>query len=87
MSTPETTEPVTPPSSWEAFPGVDPRWSRTVEAPSHAACEPVPGTTRRWHLLDNQAGWDQPRLQRAIDSDRTLPPGTLALASFSSSSL
>ncbi|MDY6812409.1 MAG: L,D-transpeptidase family protein [Pseudomonadota bacterium] len=23
------------------------------------------------HLLDNQAGWDQPRLQRAIDSDRT----------------
>lgn len=55
MSIPETTEPVTPPSSWEAFPGVDPRWSRTVEAPSHAACEPVPGTTRRWHLLDNQA--------------------------------
>lgn len=39
----------------EGFPGLDPRWSRTVRVASNAACEPRPGTERTWHLLDNLA--------------------------------
>ncbi|MDO4254396.1 MAG: alpha/beta fold hydrolase [Kocuria sp.] len=37
------------------LPGIDPRWSSTVEVASNAACEPVRGRVRRWHVLDNQA--------------------------------
>ena len=36
----------------EAWPGVRPGWSRTLEVPSTAACD-RPGTVHRWHLLDN----------------------------------
>ncbi|MFF5790487.1 alpha/beta fold hydrolase [Paeniglutamicibacter sp. NPDC012692] len=36
----------------EAFPGVDPAWSRRVRVPSTSAAD-APGTEHDWHLLDN----------------------------------
>jgi acyl-CoA synthetase (AMP-forming)/AMP-acid ligase II/pimeloyl-ACP methyl ester carboxylesterase len=36
------------------WPGVDPEWSREIAVPSTSAAD-VPGTVRRWHLLDNGA--------------------------------
>ncbi|MGO4492828.1 alpha/beta fold hydrolase, partial [Arthrobacter sp. 2YAF22_2] len=36
------------------WPGVDPEWSREIDVPSSSAAD-EPGTTRRWHLLDNGA--------------------------------
>ncbi|MCP2046727.1 UNVERIFIED_ORG: acyl-coenzyme A synthetase/AMP-(fatty) acid ligase/pimeloyl-ACP methyl ester carboxylesterase [Paenarthrobacter nicotinovorans] len=38
-------------SSW---PGVDPEWSRSINVISTSAVD-APGTTRRWHILDNGA--------------------------------
>ncbi|WP_281451740.1 alpha/beta fold hydrolase [Paenarthrobacter nitroguajacolicus] len=38
-------------SSW---PGVDPEWSRTIRVKSTSAVD-SPGTTHRWHILDNGA--------------------------------
>ncbi|GAB3273229.1 alpha/beta fold hydrolase [Sinomonas notoginsengisoli] len=35
-----------------SWPGVDPEWSRTVSVKSTSAAD-LPGTVRRWHLLDN----------------------------------
>lgn len=53
MSPTSTSKQPRPPFDETPLPGVDPRWSRTVEVASTAACEPVPGTVRTWHLLDN----------------------------------
>jgi pimeloyl-ACP methyl ester carboxylesterase len=36
------------------WPGVDPEWSREIAVASTSAAD-VPGTVRRWHLLDNGA--------------------------------
>ncbi|WP_138443917.1 alpha/beta fold hydrolase [Sinomonas susongensis] len=36
------------------WPGFDPEWSRTIAVESTSAVD-VPGTVRRWHLLDNAA--------------------------------
>lgn len=47
--------PAHPPFDATPLPGLDPRWSRTLEVASSAACEPVPGTARTWHVLDNLA--------------------------------
>ncbi|MEV7662093.1 alpha/beta fold hydrolase [Paenarthrobacter sp. NPDC089316] len=38
-------------SSW---PGVDPEWSRTIRVKSTSAVD-APGTSHRWHILDNGA--------------------------------
>ncbi|MCU1569137.1 MAG: hydrolase, partial [Pseudarthrobacter sp.] len=35
-----------------AWPGVDPEWSREIDVASTSAAD-APGTTRRWHFLDN----------------------------------
>ncbi|MFJ4261556.1 alpha/beta fold hydrolase [Paenarthrobacter nicotinovorans] len=35
-----------------SWPGVDPEWSRTVRVRSTSAVD-APGTTHRWHILDN----------------------------------
>ncbi|MGJ3190013.1 alpha/beta fold hydrolase [Paenarthrobacter nitroguajacolicus] len=37
-----------------SWPGVDPEWSRTIRVESTSTVD-TPGTTRRWHLLDNGA--------------------------------
>ncbi|WP_455833536.1 alpha/beta fold hydrolase [Pseudarthrobacter siccitolerans] len=50
-----------------AWPGVDPEWSREVSVASSSAAD-APGTTRRWHLLDNL-----PQLSRL----GLVPAGTL----------
>lgn len=50
------------------LPGIDPRWSTTVDVASNAACEPVRGRVRRWHVLDNQS---------VLDSAGKKPVGTI----------
>ncbi|WP_431230555.1 alpha/beta fold hydrolase [Paenarthrobacter nicotinovorans] len=37
-----------------SWPGVDPAWSRSIDVTSTSAVD-APGTTRRWHILDNGA--------------------------------
>lgn len=37
-----------------SWPGVDPAWSRSIDVMSTSAVD-APGTTRRWHILDNGA--------------------------------
>ncbi|WP_458779356.1 alpha/beta fold hydrolase [Arthrobacter sp. D3-16] len=49
------------------WPGVDPEWSREIDVPSTSDAD-APGTSRRWHLLDNGA-----RLSRL----GLVPAGTL----------
>ncbi|MDP9996918.1 alpha/beta fold hydrolase [Pseudarthrobacter sulfonivorans] len=49
------------------WPGVDPEWSREIDVVSTSAAD-VPGTVRRWHVLDNE-----PQLSRR----GMAPAGTL----------
>ncbi|MDQ0756006.1 alpha/beta fold hydrolase [Arthrobacter sp. B3I4] len=49
------------------WPGVDPAWSREIAVPSSSAVD-VPGTVRRWHVLDNGA---------QLSSRGLVPAGTL----------
>lgn len=50
------------------LPGLDPRWSTTVEVASNAACEPVRGQIRTWHVLDN---WE------VLEAEGKQPVGTV----------
>ncbi|KAA9395774.1 alpha/beta fold hydrolase [Kocuria coralli] len=50
------------------LPGIDPRWSRTVDVASNASCEPVRGRVRRWHVLDNLG---------VLEADGKQPAGTV----------
>ncbi|MDN4611299.1 alpha/beta fold hydrolase [Arthrobacter burdickii] len=40
-----------------ALPGVDPSWSTYIDVPSSSAAD-APGTSHRWHYLDNGLGQD-----------------------------